>query len=66
MMLTDFHFGNYANTIIELGKRLTALGKPPDKLKVMAVGHSKRTVGSRYCSLKQWEQMTYFAIMFKL
>ena len=42
MMLTDFHFGNYANTIIELRKRLTALGKPPDKLKVVAIGHGKR------------------------
>ena len=41
-MLADLHFGNYANTVIELQKRLTALVKPPDKLEVVAVGHGGR------------------------
>ena len=41
-MLADLHFGNYANTVIQLQKRVKALVKPDDKLKVVVVGHGGR------------------------
>ena len=41
-MLADLHFGNYANTVIQLQKRVKALIKPDDKLKVVVVGHGGR------------------------
>ena len=41
-MLADLHFGNYANTVVELKKRLKALVGPGGKLKVVVVGHGGR------------------------
>ena len=42
MMLADLHFGNYAETVIQLQKRLNALVKPDNKLKVVVVRHGER------------------------
>ena len=41
-MLADLHFGNYAETVIQLQKRLNALVKPDNKLKVVVVRHGER------------------------
>ena len=41
-MLDDLHFGNYAETVIQLQKRLNALVKPDNQLKVVVVGHGGR------------------------
>ena len=41
-MLDDLHFGNYAETVIQLQKRLNALVEPDNKLKVVVVGHGGR------------------------
>ena len=42
MMLADLHFGNYAETVIQLQKNLNALVKPDNKLKVVVVRHGER------------------------
>ena len=42
MMLADLHFGNYAETVIQLQKHLNALVKPDNKLKVVVVRHGER------------------------
>ena len=41
-MLDDLHFGNYAETVIQLQIRLNALVKPDNTLKVVVVGHGGR------------------------
>ena len=42
MMLADLHFGNYAETVIQLQKHLNALVKPDNKLKEVVVRHGER------------------------